>query len=147
MKKKISLVLLIIWMIVIFWLSACSASESSSQSGFLTGIVCKIFNIKNVELASTIIRKLAHLTEFFILGVLTINYIRFYSIKHKYLISIGFCFLYACSDEFHQMFVPGRAGQITDVLIDVFGVILGCGIFYIISKFHKNTCKKRIKHI
>ena len=137
MNKKISLILLIIWMIVIFWLSACTASESSSQSGFFVRIVCKIFSIKNTELVSIIVRKLAHLTEFFILGVLTINYIRFYNIKHKYLISIGLGFLYACSDEFHQMFVPGRAGQVADVLIDTLGVVLGCVAFYIILKLVK----------
>ena len=37
----------------------------------------------------------------------------------------GFCFLYACSDEFHQAFVPGRVGQFSDVLIDMIGVLLG----------------------
>lgn len=38
--------------------------------------------------------------------------------------------LYATSDEFHQLFVPGRSGQITDVCIDsagaFLGVVLGC---------------------
>lgn len=37
--------------------------------------------------------------------------------------------LYAASDEFHQLFVPGRSGQISDVLLDsagvCFGVLLG----------------------
>lgn len=137
MNKKISLIVLIVWMIVVFWLSACTASESSSQSGFFVRIVCRIFNIKNVELMSVIIRKLAHLTEFFILGVLAINYIRFYNMKYKYLISICFGFFYACTNEFHQMFVPGRAGQLTDVLIDTLGVALGCFVFYIILKLIK----------
>jgi len=34
-------------------------------------------------------------------------------------------FLYACSDEFHQTFVPGRAGQFKDVLIDTAGALIG----------------------
>ena len=33
-------------------------------------------------------------------------------------------FLYACTDEFHQLFVPGRAGRFTDVLIDTTGGII-----------------------
>ena len=143
MNKKISLILLIIWMIVIFWLSACTSDESSSQSGFFVGIVCKIFSIKNTELVSIIVRKLAHLTEFFILGVLTINCISFYNLKNKYILSTGLGFLYACTDEFHQIFVPGRAGQVTDVLIDTLGVALGCLFFRVICKY-TNILKKRI---
>ena len=34
-------------------------------------------------------------------------------------------FLYASTDEFHQTFVPGRSGEIRDILIDTFGVLLG----------------------
>jgi VanZ family protein len=34
------------------------------------------------------------------------------------LYAMAITFLYACSDEFHQLFVPGRAGRFTDVLID-----------------------------
>ena len=36
--------------------------------------------------------------------------------------------LYAASDEFHQLFVPGRAGRVSDVLIDSSGVLLGIAI-------------------
>ena len=38
---------------------------------------------------------------------------------------IVFCFLYACSDEIHQLFVPGRSGMFTDVLIDTGGAVTG----------------------
>ena len=37
-------------------------------------------------------------------------------------------FLYAVSDEIHQHFVPGRAMQARDVLIDTAGVLLGIWI-------------------
>ena len=36
----------------------------------------------------------------------------------------GVTFLYACTDEIHQLFVPGRAGKFTDVLIDTTGGII-----------------------
>ena len=32
---------------------------------------------------------------------------------------------YACMDEVHQIFVPGRAGRFTDVLVDSIGIALG----------------------
>ena len=40
---------------------------------------------------------------------------------------------YAGTDEFHQLFVPGRSGQITDVILDSCGVLTGVlvmGLFF-----------------
>ncbi len=34
--------------------------------------------------------------------------------------------LYACSDEIHQLFIDGRAGQVADVLVDASGAAIGC---------------------
>ena len=38
----------------------------------------------------------------------------------------GLSFLYACSDEYHQTFVDGRAGTATDVVIDSVGIAVAC---------------------
>ena len=43
------------------------------------------------------------------------------------LFSLGLSVLYACTDEIHQTFVPGRAGMLTDVLIDGGGALIGLG--------------------
>jgi len=34
------------------------------------------------------------------------------------------CILYAASDEWHQTFVPGRGGTVSDVCIDTTGIML-----------------------
>ena len=39
--------------------------------------------------------------------------------------ALGFCFLYACTDELHQYFVPGRACRFKDVMIDTAGAFTG----------------------
>lgn len=41
---------------------------------------------------------------------------------------------YAISDEIHQLFVSGRAGQVQDVVIDSIGVILGICILMLFIK-------------
>ena len=41
---------------------------------------------------------------------------------------------YAISDEIHQLFVSGRAGQVQDVIIDSIGVILGICILMLFIK-------------
>ena len=69
------------------------------------------------------VRKCAHMSEYAILtllGFLTFSFLH----GRRFLIPIGVTFLYACTDEFHQLFVPGRAGRFTDVLIDTTGGII-----------------------
>ena len=48
------------------------------------------------------------------------------------ILMIGSC--YAASDEIHQLFVSGRAGMISDVLIDSVGVLVGWGVFVVLMK-------------
>ena len=81
------------------------------------------------------IRKLAHFTAYLILGVLVYNLLLCYFTNKKSLIlSLIICLLYAISDEIHQMFVPGRAGQIRDVLIDFSGTTLGVISVWLIDR-------------
>ena len=55
-------------------------------------------------------------------------------IKHPLTTSILLSFLYACTDELHQIFVPGRSAQFRDVLIDTLGASFGATITYLIIK-------------
>lgn len=135
-KNKISLLLVILWMIFIFVMSSFDATSSSNQSNFIVGIITSIINIKDTGLLSLIIRKLAHFIEYFILGILVINFITRYD--KKIIIAILLCIIYATSDEIHQIFVPGRSCQITDIMIDSLGSIMGIYLCKLITK----KCKK-----
>lgn len=127
-------------MILIFTMSSFDATESANQSNFIVNIINNIFKIENIELLSFIIRKLAHFTEYLILGFLTINMLNKNDISKKYLLSILICIIYATSDEIHQIFVPGRACQIRDVLIDSIGFITGVYLYKLINtKILKNN--------
>jgi VanZ family protein len=46
-------------------------------------------------------------------------------------------FAYAASDEFHQVFVPGRTALVTDVLIDTSGGLIGLTLLYLARKIFK----------
>ena len=135
-KNKISLLLVILWMIFIFVMSSFDATSSSNQSNFIVDIITGIINIKDIGLLSLIIRKLAHFTEYFILGILVINFITRYD--KKIIIAILLCIIYATSDEIHQIFVPGRSCQITDIMIDSLGSIMGIYLYKLITKKCKN---------
>ena len=135
MKKRINILLVITWMILIFTMSSFNSTESSNQSNFIVNIIANIFNINNISILSLIIRKLAHFTEYFILGLLVYNLI--YSNQKKAYFAIIICVLYAISDEIHQLFVPGRSCQVLDVIIDSSGSLLGIILLYIYKYRHK----------
>lgn len=140
MKNKrlvLAWTLLILWMLFIFIMSSFNGIMSSNQSGSIAVLIYNLFDISDTEKVSFIIRKCAHVSEFFILCILVINLVSKYNVKHIYLISFIICVLYASSDEFHQLFVPGRSGQVTDVLIDMIGVILGLLLVFLIRCFRK----------
>lgn len=144
-KKIISWALLIIWMIVIFLMSHQPGEVSSSQSE----LVLKIFSLIGIELndyfgelATLVVRKAAHFSEYMILFLLAYNVIRHYvNDRRTRLYLIGFVFLYACTDEFHQYFIPGRNMAFKDVLIDTSGGVLGYIIITIGEKFKSKKYK------
>ena len=134
MKKQLSIILVLIWMTIIFIMSSFNAEDSANQSNFIVNIIANILNINNISLLSLIIRKLAHFTEYLILGTLVINMFTKNNAKKTYLLSILLCIIYAISDEIHQIFVPGRACQLKDILIDSVGSITGIYLFKLLKK-------------
>jgi VanZ family protein len=67
----------------------------------------------------TILRKLAHLTEYAILGALLLR-----ALRHP-AAAVVLAGLYAVTDEVHQLFVEGRHGAPLDVGIDTVGALAG----------------------
>lgn len=146
--KKINIILLLLWIILIFGFSQDSGDVSSVKSDGIANVIINIVSDitgKNldIDICTFIIRKIAHFTEYIILGLLVINVIKDYkTIDTKVLIiSIILCFIYACSDEIHQLFVSERSGRITDILIDTAGSFVGIFIYY------KKYKKRKLKNI
>lgn len=137
-KRFLYMIPVIIWMIFIFYMSGKTGQESSGQSGkislFITNLLEKVRQDSPQEMQNLqdvlelVIRKAAHMTEYAILFLLSylamvkISMIqsRFYNRSIAVLISL----LYACSDEMHQLLVPGRSGRMIDVGIDMAGVLI-----------------------
>lgn len=136
MKKLIKLLLLIAWIVLIFMLSNLNGKASTGQSNILVNIAYKITRIDK-DILIPIIRKTAHITEYFILFILIYINIKEYKIKDIYKVSILLSVIYALFDEFHQLFINERSGKVTDVLIDSIGIILG----YIVIKYVTNIKK------
>lgn len=139
MKYKLKWMLLIAWMILIFLFSSQTGQESSESSGLIEQVLTLFPIIPNsifgLEL-QFIIRKGAHFTEYMILYLLIFNILREHLTFNRCLgYSLVGVFLYACSDEIHQAFVPERACLFTDVLIDTSGGLLGLYLMKLKHKF------------
>lgn len=156
-KDKVLIILAIIWMGVIFMFSAQVSDESKSSSNKVTSaVVNTVISIKKeniseekrqkiIEDKTFIVRKSAHFTEYFILGLILILYLQTKEkLAAKYIIlAIIFCVLYATSDEIHQLFVDGRSCKIMDILIDTCGSSLAILGFTSIYKLTTNLKKQK----
>jgi len=107
---------IIAWAFVLFWLAFIF---------FLSSQPAKDSNALNSRL-----REYAHASVFFVLALLVSNAFGRSGAKgfRAFLYSFLFCAVYACSDEFHQLFVPGRAMQLIDFTLDCTGTLLGLGL-------------------
>lgn len=136
----ISFLLTFILMGVIFYLSDQPASESSQLSDSL---ISKIFHLIGVIIPVKVIRKTAHACEFFLLAFLFSNSFNLASNEKWHILSLALTFAYACTDEFHQLFVFGRAGRISDILIDTSGALIGILIYSVLIKIIKAVRRRK----
>ena len=133
--KKISIILVIIWMIVIFIFSNASGELSNLQSeGIVAKLALLIHYTGDINILRVVVRKIAHFTEYLILGILVINACRYNGIKNIIKLSILICILYASLDEIHQLFIQGRAGKVLDICIDTIGSVSGIYLYKVLRK-------------
>lgn len=159
MKKKIIvrivlIILIIVNCTVIFKFSSEISDKSNQTSGRVIEEIVEINPFtKNLEgkekedLKEKIVapvRKTAHFTVYCSLGLLLFVFFKTIDIndKKRIMISLFLAFLYACTDEIHQLFVSGRSGEFKDVCIDTCGALFGILVVYFVYKL-----KKRKKYL
>lgn len=127
MKQKhfwICLAVLLLWIIFIFCRSLKPADVSTSESQWVLDLIQRLCPF---ELSMYFIRKLAHFTEFailgFLAGVLFGGQCRYLLTSLLFSAMIGV--MTALCDETIQLFVAGRSGQIQDVWLDMAGASVG----------------------
>lgn len=111
-KKVLNFLPALIWMLIIFYFSSQQTTGIGGESYLFRFALLKSF----------------HIVEYAILTLLLFFVIK----KNKYLFLASY--IYALSDEFHQMFVPGRTGNIQDTFFDIFGIFIGLLILNFFKK-------------
>lgn len=137
--KPLSFLPALCMMYVIFHFSAQTGAESGSLSYEVSKLFVLAYNklfmkgYDNATLNELIVlihpyvRKLAHITEYFLLAASVSLPLYVYRLRGiaLTLVAGAFCIAFACLDEYHQSFVAGRGPSIRDVYIDSIGIFLG----------------------
>jgi len=137
MKKYIYIIPAVLWMILIFYMSSRTGDDSSAVSNPITDFIVGLFQkVRNdstpvvdrmTGVVEVVVRKGAHMTEYGILLALLTLAVRKtggrMALAGVYIWSVVITFVYACSDEIHQLFVADRAGRGKDVIIDMCGAL------------------------
>lgn len=140
-------------MVLIFLFSSKNSTSSNTTSKRIIdqGITIyekvskkEVDHQKMIEKLNYPVRKLAHYSIYFLLGFFSYQLLQYTKLKKKELYAILLCLLYAFLDEFHQLFVNGRTGQIKDVIIDIIGAITAILITsWLLEKKNNDIAKKR----
>ena len=140
------------WYAVIFAFSAQTGDESGELSGAivhgsigLMGELGALFRTDwdALQLLSLLIRKGAHMGVFFVLtGLLFLGFRKLWTDRKACMAwAMGLCTVLAALDEFHQLFVPGREGKLSDVLIDTCGGV--CFLLFSLALSALRRTRKR----
>lgn len=150
MKKIIAILLVFVFAGGMYYFSSQDGQTSKEQSNKVVEIIDyirdkvtledeeiiaikdKVFNkLKQYGTKKYVVRKLAHFSIYFCIGI-SVSYL-IYLFSKKVLLSsfLAFilAFIYACYDEFRQLSVIGRSGSLKDVFIDSLGAFTGVIVF------------------
>ena len=182
-RRKVFLVLMLLWMALIFFYSSRQADVSAEDSGRIGITLGRIFisdfeewpEEEQQEFAARIdhpVRKTAHAAEYAVLGFLAAGACAgtagsagtsrssgmagssgvaesagtaessgvagrtgngaWRKFRKEMFLPWFIAALYAASDEIHQLFVPGRSGQLSDVILDSAGALAGVAAFTVL---------------
>ena len=128
-------ILYIVLCLIVFFIWDNSLQNGGTSDGFslifaewIAPIANKLGFHGNIWALNRIVRKLAHLTEFTILGGVLYAILRRYIEYGTVVKTIGVGIVIASLDEFIQLFSLGRSSQLSDVLIDTVGIIIGISV-------------------
>lgn len=145
-------------MVLIFCMSATPGEESSDMSLSVGWFLYRIFvpgfrswtasrQLMFAENVDFFVRKCAHAAEYAVLAVFVRTVLRSRKEpsdeKKAALSGLAFAFLYACTDEFHQLFVEGRSGRFSDVMIDTGGAAAGLLLTALVRRCGKKRRNRR----
>ena len=135
MKAKCFIVIL--WSASLAFIIYNATQTGSQSSGFslevasiLSNLLSSIGISVNAIIFHTLIRMGGHVFQYFIFGYITLWVMLIYHLKWYNIFRTVYIMIL---DEMIQLFTPGRAGELFDIMLDSIGVSLAV-IFFFVTK-------------
>ena len=140
-KRRLLRLVLACLLAVILWViwghSLMNGAESSGVSSSVAKFLRQLLPFLDMESdrAIHLLRKAGHFLEFCALGICLAGLCVLLNRKMLWAQFVGMAV--AAIDESIQLFIPGRSGQFSDVLLDSCGLAVGIGLFCLIKWLKK----------
>lgn len=127
-KHHIWFIVALLWCVIIFIITELPASTGSETKG----ILASLFGLEGdmLQTANYVMRKGVHLGSYGLMALLFFMGVT----RQRFLRAWLFTTIYACIDEWHQVYVPNRTGAIGDVIIDSIGAFIVLCVIYIVTR-------------
>jgi VanZ family protein len=130
------------WAIWIFGMSTASFGDQQSRSMLARILSFQPLNVSEptLNLLNALSRKVGHLSEYAVLCFLIYQSLadatgwRWHPRRAVW--SLALAAAYSLTDEFHQIFVPGRHASLFDCGIDTIGAAIAMLLVYAVSRLH-----------
>ena len=125
-----------IWMVTVAWAIAIfSFSTESFASNVSETLLAHVLGKAGLTVSApalsslnSLTRVFAHLTEYGIFAALL------YACLRRPILCVALATAYALTDEFHQLYVPGRGASLLDCALDALGAALAIAVIYAVRK-------------
>jgi len=147
-KKLIAWLLVVTWTGILFFFSSQTATQSTVLSGDTIRALLTIFKpefltmstLQQTQLVAglqNVVRNTAHFLSYFLLAALCTIAILQHNFKkgQQAALTLLLCMGYALTDETHQLFVAGRAFELSDLALDLCGTLMGVILVLIVRRW------------
>ena len=141
MKAKVFISVL--WSLSLAFILYNATQTGSESSGFSLEVAIILSNVLsnigirvNIENFHALIRVGGHVFQYFIFGYITLWVMLIYHLKWYNIFRTMYVMIL---DETIQLFTPGRAGELFDILLDSIGVFLAVLFFLFTKQFFKKN--------
>ena len=130
-------------LLLIWRMSAQTGEQSSGVSGRLAAGLLPGAVARAHAALEPLLRKGAHMAEYAVLACLFSLSLQASRVPHPVHAALVCAVLAAALDECHQLFVPGRAGRVGDVAVDVCGSAAGLFLFALVRRGRRRLRRRR----
>ena len=133
-------IFLILWVIFIWGHSLVPGVDSSAESSRFVDLFYGVFvrlGITERTSMTFLVRKAAHFSEYAVLGFSAHALFKTLDAQKSARWLVLLTALVPVCDETIQLFIPERSGQVTDVLLDLSGMLFGAIVFLAVAKIGK----------